>query len=121
MLLTGRALSLSLKGSATQQPAASSRNGRPDDVHSSSAAAAKELDARWDLNVSDLAALSPTLAGTLKLSGRIKGLSNALTADGELTSTLSIRDSPRGTVSATFARGGPTDSPPRYAASAGRS
>jgi translocation and assembly module TamB len=107
MLLTGRALSLSLRGRATQS-ATSSRSGIADDVRASSAAV-EDVDARWELNVSDLAALSPTLAGTLKVSGRTKGPSNALSADGELTSTLSIRDSPRGTVSATLhAEGLPT-------------
>lgn len=81
MTLTGRALSLSLSGSATRT-------------------AAQEVNAHWDLGLSDLALLSPTLAGTLKLSGKINGPSNALSVVAELTSTLSIRNSPSGTVSA---------------------
>ncbi len=82
LTLTGRALSLSLNGSAART-------------------AAQELNARLELSLSNLAALSPTLAGTLKLSSKINGPSNALSAAADLTSTLSIRGSPTGTVSAT--------------------
>jgi translocation and assembly module TamB len=81
MTLTGRTLSLSASGSASRT-------------------AVQELNARWDLALSDLTTLSPTLAGTLKLSGKINGPANALAAVAELTSTLSIRGSPSGTVSA---------------------
>jgi translocation and assembly module TamB len=81
LTLTGRTLSLSASGSASRT-------------------AAQELNARWDLALSDLATLSPTLAGTLNLSGKINGPANALSAVAELTSTLSIRGSPSGTVSA---------------------
>ena len=79
--LTGRILSLSAKGSATRTPT-------------------QQLDAQLDLALSNLEALSPTLAGTLKLSGKVSGPSNALSAAVDLTSTLSVRGSPSGTVSA---------------------
>ncbi|MDB6090601.1 MAG: hypothetical protein JWN85_3385 [Gammaproteobacteria bacterium] len=81
LTLTGHTLSLSLNGSAART-------------------AAQELNARWELSLSDLAALSPTLAGDLTLSGKANGPSNALSAALDVTSTLSIRGSPTGTVSA---------------------
>ena len=92
MQLSGRAISLSAKGTAERTDA-------------------QELDARLDLSLSDLATLSPALAGDLKLSGKLKGPSNSLSADTELTSTLSIHGSPRGTVSATVHADGLPKSP----------
>jgi translocation and assembly module TamB len=92
MQLTGRAISLSGKGTAERTDA-------------------QELDARLDLSLSDLATLSPALAGDLKLSGKLKGPSNSLSVDTELTSTLSIHGSPRGTVSATVHADGLPKSP----------
>jgi translocation and assembly module TamB len=92
MQLTGRAISLSAKGTAERTDA-------------------QELDARLDLSLPDLATLSPALAGDLKLSGKFKGPSNSLSADTDLTSTLSIHGSPRGTVSATVHADGLPKSP----------
>ena len=92
MQLNGRAISLFAKGTAERTDA-------------------QDLDARLDLSLSDLAALSPALAGNLKLSGKLKGPSNSLSADTELTSTLSIHGSPRGTVSATVHADGLPKSP----------
>jgi translocation and assembly module TamB len=92
MQLTGRAISLSAKGTAERTDP-------------------QELDARLDLSLSDLAALSPALAGDLKTSGKFKGPTNSLSADTELTSTLSIHGSPRGTVSATVHADGLPKSP----------
>lgn len=79
--LTGLAISLAANGSVARS-------------------ATQELEARLDVNLSDLAKLSPALAGTLKLSGKFTGPSRALSATADLTSTLSIRGSPQGTVSA---------------------
>ena len=92
LLLTGRALSLSLSGSRVAA-AASPAIGRSEAERAGGAARVK---ARWDLNVADMSALSPALAGTLKLAGRLDGPA----ADAVLTSTLSVRGSPPGTVSA---------------------
>jgi translocation and assembly module TamB len=92
MQLTGRAISLLANGTAARTDA-------------------QELDARLDLSLPDLATLSPALAGTLKLSGKFKGPSNSLSADSELTSTLSIHGSPSGTVSATVHADGLPKSP----------
>lgn len=84
--LTGRAISLTANGTAKQIAPQSD---------------ARELDARIDLALPDLGKLSAALAGTMELSGKIKGPGNSLSADTELTSTLSIHGSPQGTVSAT--------------------
>ncbi|MFL6602955.1 MAG: translocation/assembly module TamB domain-containing protein [Steroidobacteraceae bacterium] len=90
--LTGRAISLLVKGTAA-------RNDE------------QQLDGRLDLSLPDLASLSPALAGTLNLSGKVKGPVTSLSADTELTSTLSIHGSPPGTVSATVHAGGLPKSP----------
>jgi translocation and assembly module TamB len=92
MQLTGRAISLLVKGTAARTEA-------------------QELDGRLDLSLPDLASLSPALAGVLNLSGKIKGPSNSLSADTELTSTLSIHGSPPGTVSAAVHASGLPKSP----------
>ncbi len=60
----------------------------------------QDLDVRLNLDLSDLAQLSPTLDGTLKLSGRVSGPSTALSTVAEMTSTLSVHGSPKGTISA---------------------
>lgn len=94
--LTGQAITLSANGTA---------------VRTSARADAQEINAHLDLTLSDLAKLSPALSGTLKLSGKVKGPTNSLTADTDLTSTLSIHGSPRGTVSATVHAEGLPKSP----------
>jgi translocation and assembly module TamB len=71
----------------------------------------QELGVRLDLGLSDLAKISPTLAGTLKLSGKVNGPRNSLSAAADLTSTLSVRGSPTGTVSATVHADGLPNSP----------
>ena len=90
--LTGRAISLLAKGTAA----------RTDE---------QDLDGRLELSLPDLARVSPALAGTLNLSGKVKGPSTSLSADTELTSTLSIHGSPPGTVSATVHANGLPKSP----------
>jgi len=59
----------------------------------------EKLETRWELNVSKLALLAPELAGGLRASGHLRGAPASLSADAALTSTLSIRGSPTGTVS----------------------
>ncbi|MGA3157913.1 MAG: hypothetical protein ABSE43_10125, partial [Steroidobacteraceae bacterium] len=58
------------------------------------------VHARWVMEVSDLSCLSPALAGTLKASGDLDGPSTSLTSTARLISTLAIRDSSSGTLSA---------------------
>jgi translocation and assembly module TamB len=79
--LAGRAISLAASGSVART-------------------ATQDLDVRLEAALSDLAQLSPALAGTAKLSGKANGPSNALSTVADLTSTLSIHGSPKGTVSA---------------------
>jgi translocation and assembly module TamB len=56
------------------------------------------LRARWDLTLSDLAALSPTLGGTLKMNGRLVGPLTSFATQMRATSNLSIRGTPLGTI-----------------------
>src|SRR5712664_154200 len=88
MKFTGRAASFSASGEVLR-PAPGSRSPGPSILHS-----------RWNLNVRDLKALSPTLAGTLEASGTADGPLTALGGEARLTSTLSVRDSPAGNLSA---------------------
>ncbi len=86
--LTGRAGSLTASGDVSRpRPGAARQNPQ-------------SLRARWDLDISDLKTVSPALAGTLKASGTLAGALTALAGEARLTSTLSVRDSPSGTVSA---------------------
>jgi translocation and assembly module TamB len=79
--LTGPAVSITASGSAARS-------------------ATQNLDGRVSVALSDLTKLSPALAGTLELSGKVSGPTGALSTTADLTSTLSIRGSPKGTVSA---------------------
>ncbi len=72
---------------------------------------ARDLNVRLELSLPDLAKVSTALDGTLKLSGKFKGPVNSLSADTDMTSTLSIRGSPRGTISATVHADGLPRSP----------
>jgi translocation and assembly module TamB len=69
----------------------------------------KALDVQWDLHLSDLGIVSSALAGTLQAAGQLRGVPAALAADVTLKSTVSIRGSPPGTLSAALhARGLPS-------------
>ncbi|HVO47308.1 MAG TPA: translocation/assembly module TamB domain-containing protein [Steroidobacteraceae bacterium] len=59
---------------------------------------AQKLDARLDLNLSDLSRVSPALAGTAKLIGKASGPLKSLSVESDLTTTLSVHGSSRGTV-----------------------
>jgi translocation and assembly module TamB len=85
---TGRAASFAAAGEVSR-PVAGSRSAGPPTLHT-----------RWKLNVRDLKAVSPTLAGTLEASGTMDGPLTALAGEAQLTSTLSVRDSPAGALSA---------------------
>ncbi len=87
--LTGRAASLTA-GAEVSRPAPGGA-GR----------SVQSLRARWALNVSDLKAVSSALAGTLKASGTLAGPITALAGEAQLTSSLSVRGSPSGDISAT--------------------
>jgi translocation and assembly module TamB len=88
MKITGRTLVLTANGELSR-PAVGSPTQR-----------AATLRVSWNLDAADLRSLSPALAGTLKASGSLNGPITALGGAARLTSTLSVRDSPTGTVSA---------------------
>lgn len=54
----------------------------------------------WNLDISDLSALSHTLAGSLRASGTLQGPVTGMTGTAQLSSALSIGGTPTGTVSA---------------------
>jgi translocation and assembly module TamB len=99
MKFTGRAASFAASGEVSR-PAPGSRSPSPSILHT-----------RWNLNVRDMKALSPTLAGTLEASGTADGPLTALAGGAQLTSTLSVRDSPAGTLSASVKVRGLPSSP----------
>ena len=88
MRFTGRAASFAASGEVSR-PAPGPRSPSPRALHT-----------RWNLKVRDLKALSSTLAGSLEASGTADGPLTALAGEAQLKSTLSVRDSPAGTLSA---------------------
>jgi translocation and assembly module TamB len=100
--LAGRAFTLSANGSATRPQASAT-------AAAGLAGLVKDLNARWDLGVSDLRIVAPQLAGTLQASGSLGGTPTALASDATMSATASIRGSPAGTVNAQLkARGLPS-------------
>jgi translocation and assembly module TamB len=59
-----------------------------------------DLNLNIDLGLPDLTTIAPGIVGSLQLSGKVKGPSNSLTADTNLSSTLSIHGSPKGSLAA---------------------
>jgi translocation and assembly module TamB len=88
MKFSGQAVSLTASGSAIR-PVTAGRNSSP-----------WTLRLPWTLNVSDLAMVSPALAGTLKASGLLEGPATAMNGTAQLTSALSVRGTPGGVVTA---------------------
>jgi translocation and assembly module TamB len=86
---TGRAASLTAGGEVSR-PASGAVRPSP-----------QSLRVRWDANVSDLHTLSSALAGTLNASGTLAGPVTALAGEVRLMSTVSVRGSPSGAISAT--------------------
>ena len=89
LTLSGHTLSASASGSA--------RRGRTGTAHS-----LESLRAHYELTLASLTALSPVLAGTLKANGAIEGPVTSLASELQLTSSLSVRNSPRGTIEASI-------------------
>jgi translocation and assembly module TamB len=87
--MDGRAMTLAASGRAVRT-----------DGTSSAAGFVKTLQSRWQLDISDLGALSSDLAGNLKASGRLSGSLASMAGDAELSSRLSVRGSPAGVVEA---------------------
>jgi translocation and assembly module TamB len=96
LTLNGRTLSASASGSA--------RRGGTETANSF-----ESLRARYQFSIASLAALSPALAGTLNGDGQIEGPPASLAGQLQLTSSLSVRNTPRGTIEASIkARGLPS-------------
>ena len=95
--LSGRSLTASMTGRATRpSPAASDTF-------------IKDLQARWQLKISDLGIIASELGGELEASGRLSGAPTSFVGDAEAKSTLSLRGSPPGTIFAEVqARGLPS-------------
>jgi translocation and assembly module TamB len=84
--LDGPTLALTADGSVERAPA-----GTPGEAF-------QAMRARWSLALRDLAELSPALAGTLNASGQLNGTPGSLATQLQATSSLSVHNSPRGTI-----------------------
>ena len=91
--LVSRAATMSASGNATRVAAAQGEKTAP-----AGTAFIKDLQARWQLDVSDLTAVSSDVAGNLKMTGRLRGTPKSMVADADLRSQLSVRGSPSGLV-----------------------
>jgi translocation and assembly module TamB len=78
MKFSGRAVTLSANGKLSSQ----------------------SISGRWDAALTDLTAISPILAGSLKAAGSVGGPPTNLGGEANLTSTLSVRGSQNGTLTA---------------------
>jgi translocation and assembly module TamB len=96
LTLNGRALSVSANGSVER--------GATDAAH-----AVQSLRARYEVSVANLAVLSPTLGGTLKVNGQASGQITSFGSQSRLTLSVSDRDAPREAIEADItARGLPS-------------
>jgi translocation and assembly module TamB len=95
--IASRDMTLVVSGRAAR--AAPRLDGKPDG-RSGADRFIKDLDARWQLDIGNLAELSSDVAGTMKVSGRITGSPSSLMADADVRSLLSVRGSPSGEVDA---------------------
>jgi translocation and assembly module TamB len=75
-------------------------SGRSLAVSANGNVSSSSIKGRWELSLADLSAWSTALAGTLKASGSIDGPKAALSAQAAVTSTVAVRGSPRGNLSA---------------------
>lgn len=102
--LAGDAWSLRASGSAERPVSPGPGAAAPAGL----AALVKSLDARFTLDVADLGIVASSLRGTLRASGRLSGAATSLASDVDLKSTLSVRGSAPGAVTAELhARGLP--------------
>jgi translocation and assembly module TamB len=86
-------------------------SGRSVALSANGKVAGRSIGGRWDAALSDLSALSPVLAGTLRASGSVEGSLTNLAGEAKLTSTLSVRGSQSGTLSAAVKVRGMPSSP----------
>ena len=96
LTLNGRALTVSASGSAERGTTGAART-------------LESLRARYEVSVANLAVLSPTLGGNLKLNGEASGAIASFASQSQLTSNLSIHNAPPGVIEASIkARGLPS-------------
>ncbi|MGD0492078.1 MAG: translocation/assembly module TamB domain-containing protein [Steroidobacteraceae bacterium] len=104
--LDGRSLVLSASGTAARPKAGGPISPQP---RSAAEAWVRSIQAHWDLRVSDLGILGAELAGSMQASGSLSGSPASFNSDATLKSTLSVRGSAPGDVSAELhARGLPS-------------
>jgi translocation and assembly module TamB len=105
--VAGRGLTVAASGSA-KRVTSPPLPGKP--AATGLAQFVSEIQARWQVDLADLAALSPDVAGDAKATGKVSGAPSSLVADADLTSHLSVHGSPTGTVTAAVhARGLPSN------------
>jgi translocation and assembly module TamB len=75
-------------------------SGRALEISASGRVAGRTIDGRWNLSLPDLGAVSGVLAGSLRGSGSLQGPVAAWSADAKLSSTLSVRGSQSGELTA---------------------
>jgi translocation and assembly module TamB len=75
-------------------------SGRAIGLSANGRVSGKSISGRWDVALSDLSDVSPALAGTLRGSGSVEGAPADLGGEANISSTLSVRGSPSGTLSA---------------------
>jgi translocation and assembly module TamB len=74
--------------------------GRTLAIAANGSVSGRSIKARWDLALSDLSVFSPVFAGTLNGSGSVAGAITDLAVEASVNSTLSVRGSQSGTLSA---------------------
>lgn len=75
-------------------------SGRAIQLSATGSVGNRAVDGRWEVSLPDLSTVSAVLAGSLKGSGSVQGPPAALAANAKLSSTLSVRGSPSGDLSA---------------------
>jgi translocation and assembly module TamB len=74
--------------------------GRAVELSAGGSIRSRAIDGHWNMSLPDLSAVSAVLAGSLKGSGSLQGPMTALSADARLSSTLSVRGSQSGDLTA---------------------
>lgn len=93
--LSGRSFAFSASGTAGRpQPPAPGAAAKP--PKSTLEAYVRDIQARWNVRLSDLTLLAPELAGSLLGEGTLGGSAGSFKVDASLKSRLSIRGSPSG-------------------------
>jgi len=85
--------------------------GRAIELSATGRVGGRAIDGRWNLSLPDLGAVSAVIAGSLKGSGSLQGPLAALSADAKLSSTLSVRGSQSGDLTADVSVRGLPSSP----------